>query len=962
MDKYFEKHYEKIAYPIDMPSAKGLRNAQIGAVHAISSFFTLRKKEAAIVVMPTGTGKTAVLMLAPYLLRKNKVLIVTSSKMVRGQIFEDLSNLNTLCHANVFTTSMRKPKVYELEHTYKDEFLPELKASNAIIATHKCALSLSETEWARENIELVLIDEAHHTPARTWEQILINLNQALHVLFTATPFRLDRKEIKGEIVYDYPLSQAYADGVFGEVQYIPVEADADKKDISIVIKAEEVLLNDRDAGYVHYLMVRTDTRDHATYLEELYQKYTKLRLNKVDSSMTHNAVKKCIADLHNGIVDGIICVDMLGEGYDFPNLKIAAIHAPHKSLASTLQFIGRFARTNATNIGVAKFIAVNDEELEIENNSLYAKDAVWQDMIIGMSEGRNRAEINRGNFYKEFSGEESASINEVPIHAIRPNCHVKVYRVRGFNLKSNFPEFFNVGNRILRNEHENTVVGVGLDYLSPLWMGNGDKINLEYVLYILHYQKETGMLHIYSQKHSEAVYDELVSSFCKWYEQIPKSEIYRVLGGMKNFEIFNSGMLNKQSESGEAYRIMAGSDVSEAIDPDSGRLYTAGHAFCKAIENDSNEDVTIGYSSAAKVWSSSYCELPDYIEWCNRIGKKIANKNLKVKTNTNFDFLPHPSLLIEYPDNIFYGDYSPRTYSNVPIVKYNGVETGFSIIDYAIKIINSSKDKLIVELSAEDKVEQLECNLNGRYRSLTNRFTVRNGTGWINIADYLTDNPLIFRTLDDITIEGTDVLTSDFQENIFDNKIIEAIEWEKYGTDIHVEYRKSKNSNIVSIQDALLKILKSKEQYDYIIFDHGTGEIADYITIQETDLELLVELYHVKKMSGKKFNNSVGDIYEVAGQAIKSTSWFSTKGKLIQKFADRHKAGHCQILVGNDYQELINKLRSSEKLLRGTIVIVQPAISVGIKIPNKIQQVLAATTTYIKRAGKINSLKIMGSK
>lgn len=35
----------------------------------------------------------------------------------------------------------------------------------------------------------------------------------------------------------------------------------------------------------------------------------------------------------------------MGEGFDFPFLKIAAIHAPHQSLAVTLQFIGRFART-----------------------------------------------------------------------------------------------------------------------------------------------------------------------------------------------------------------------------------------------------------------------------------------------------------------------------------------------------------------------------------------------------------------------------------------------------------------------------------------------------------------------------------------------------------------------------------------------------------------------------------------
>jgi len=42
--------------------------------------------------------------------------------------------------------------------------------NDAIVATPQCALSLSETEWAKENIELVLIDEARHTPVKTFEQ------------------------------------------------------------------------------------------------------------------------------------------------------------------------------------------------------------------------------------------------------------------------------------------------------------------------------------------------------------------------------------------------------------------------------------------------------------------------------------------------------------------------------------------------------------------------------------------------------------------------------------------------------------------------------------------------------------------------------------------------------------------------------------------------------------------------
>lgn len=401
MGNYFKIHYNAIKYPIDSEKSRGLRNAQLGAIHAISSFFTLNKKDAAIVIMPTGSGKTAVLMLVPYLIRKQRVLVVTPSKMVRGQIAEDFSELRTLCVANVFNTSIKKPKVFELEHLYTKEYQKDLEKADVIVATPSCALSLSESDWAKENIDLVEVDEAHHTPAKTWQQILVNLSVATHVLFTATPFRLDRKELSGEIVYDYPLSKAYEDGILGEIQFVPVESGTDN-DLCIAKRAEDVLLNDRKAGYEHYLMVRTDTKVSAEKLEKLYKDNTSLNLLKVDSSMSNSKVKHILKLLHSGELDGIVCVDMLGEGYDFPNLKIAAIHVPHKSLASTLQFIGRFARTNAKNIGKAKFIAVNNEELEIENNLLYSKDAVWQDMIIGMSEGKNKSEQQNRNYYKFY--------------------------------------------------------------------------------------------------------------------------------------------------------------------------------------------------------------------------------------------------------------------------------------------------------------------------------------------------------------------------------------------------------------------------------------------------------------------------------------------------------------------------------------------------------------------------------
>lgn len=963
MGRYFETYYNKIMYPIASEESKGLRNAQLGAIHAVSSFFTINKRDAAIVTMPTGAGKTAVLMLVPYLLRKKRVLVVTPSKMVRGQITEDFSELRTLCAANVFNTSMKKPKVFEMEHLYTEEYEESLEHADVIVATPSCALSLSESDWAKKNIDLVEVDEAHHTPAKTWQQILVNLSASMHVLFTATPFRLDKKELSGEIIYDYPLSKAYEDGIFGEIQYVLVES-GENNDLSIAKRAEEILLNDRNAGYEHYLMVRTDTKANARMLEELYRKDTSLKLSKVDSSMSNSKIKQVLEKLHSGELDGIICVDMLGEGYDFPNLKIAAIHVPHKSLASTLQFIGRFARTNATNIGTAKFVAVNDEELEIENNLLYSKDAVWQDMIIGMSERKNKKEYENRNYYKEYVVDDESILENVPVQAIKPNCHVKIYRSMSFDINAEFPKTCNVAGRVLRNCKENTIVGIGLDYIAPLWMGSGEKINLEYILYIIHYQSDTHMVHIYSQKHSEAMYDELVSSFCDSYEPIPKSEIYKVLGELKDFEIFNSGMLSKQSQSGESYRIMAGSDVSNVINKDSGRLYSAGHAFCKAVDISEGE-ITIGYSSASKVWSSAYKELKDYVQWCDGLGKKISNKKIMVKTNTNFDYLPQPKALEEYPEDIFYADFSAETYNCAPDIKYCRGGSDYKscrLTDAVITVKKCEKEKLTIEVSIEEKSESLECDLKARYKSNGNIFTICSGREEIPLEIFLTEQPLIYKTVADTTIVGCDVIEGDFENEVFNSSIIESVDWDKYKTVLTLEFRKDDTDTRMSIQDTLYKILEADARVKYIIYDHGSGEMADYITIYETDSEMVVELYHVKKMSGVSYNNSVGDVYEVSGQAIKSVAWFVTKGKLLDKFTNRHNAGHCIIKKGGDFNDMIRELKSSGKVLRGSICIVQPGIKKSKVIPKKIQEVLAATDTYVRRAGKVNNFRIIGSK
>ena len=851
MKDYFKNNYNKLKLPIVSDNNNGLRNAQIGAIHAIASFFTLRKNSAAIIVMPTGSGKTAVLQMAPYFLHSQKVLIVTPSVMVRSQIAEDYKCLDTLKSADVFPANISFPKIYEMENLYDSSIDKELDKSDVVVASAPCALSLSESNWAKDNIDLVEVDEAHHTPAKTWEQILKNLDEVKHILVTATPFRLDKKNLKGELIYTYTLAQAYEDKIFGPIRFIPLSA-ARNKDIAIAKKAEEIFHQDKQNGFKHYLMVRTASKKNAEELSELYKKETSLKLERVDSSMTVKTIKAHIENLKNGLLDGIICVDMLGEGFDFPNLKIAAIHEPQKSLAATLQFIGRFARTNAKNIGEAKFIAINDEKFKLENQRIFAQNAVWQDMIINLYDHRNRSEEKRKQFISSFMSDTTDSeIIPFSLDSISLNCHVKIYRTDIFDEKADFPNDCFVGNRVYRSK--DTIVGIAVQNKSPLWLNSELKINLEYGLFVLHYQRKERLLHIYSHIHSESMYEMLVNAFCPsstkdpLYSAIPREEMNRVLSDMENFEIFNSGLVNRFGDSGEAYRIMAGSNVSNAINASTGRMYSAGHVFCRAKEKTSQNTLTIGYSSASKVWSSSYLNLLDYINWCEEIGQKINNKKAVVKTNTNLDYLPNPKTFSLYPCDIFYTDFSYKTYSN-PVTVYNAqTRKAIGLItDAQIRMINhpglrvpSRQLKLCIDFG--NITSNIEVDCNGKYSS-DNTVYITYLEDEVPLADYLTNCPLRVFMFNDSLIEGNLLYKSDSNLNPFDRSSIDGWDWlHQYGTDITDE--------VGSIQPSLEAALKNDKSNAFIFYDHGSGEMADYITMKNKKNGFIISLYHVKGAS-----------------------------------------------------------------------------------------------------------------
>src|SRR5882757_6364872 len=113
---YFSIHYDKLRFPITDARPPGFRLAQIAAIHAVSAHF-FNSKQSAVVTMPTGSGKTTVLMALAFVLRAERVLILTPSRLVREQIAEDFGALVDLKKIEALPLDLVSPRVFVTEET-----------------------------------------------------------------------------------------------------------------------------------------------------------------------------------------------------------------------------------------------------------------------------------------------------------------------------------------------------------------------------------------------------------------------------------------------------------------------------------------------------------------------------------------------------------------------------------------------------------------------------------------------------------------------------------------------------------------------------------------------------------------------------------------------------------------------------------------------------------------------------
>ncbi len=889
----------------------------------------------AIIVLPTGSGKTAVLVLSPFLLKVKRVLIITQSQIVRRQIFREFCELILLKKLKILPETISSPRVYELDKMLTSEKQwQELMKNDVIISTPACISPQYKKIYQvpKDAFDLILYDEGHHLPAKTWFGIS-NYFVSMEILFTATPFRNDKKSIYGKIIYEFTISEAYKDEIFGNINFIPVEVSSVEPndiDIAIAKKTEEIFKQDKNDGYEHLVLVRSSKIEKSKELLEIYNNHTDLSLKLINSQHSQKTVQSILKELQEGKIDGVIAVDIMNEGVDIPHLKIAAIHSAYKSLSILLQFIGRFARTGQ-RIGDAKFIAT-PQNVTINAIDLYREDKKWQEIIPKLYDSKIQEEVELRDGIYSFKAIEiegvtlDETIARLSLFEFKPKNHVKVYQIENsVDLEANLE--LN-GWSIIKKDFSSElscVVFLIKRIEKPKWATTNILSNIEYQLIVIVYFEETKLLFINSSVKTDFIYNEIVEQISnEGYYSLSSNEINRALSYLESPEFYNIGMKRRTFGTGsESYRMIAGPKVEKAIKSNDGYAFERGHAVGKS--RSPGENKTLGVSSSSKIWTSGRGLIPKFVDWCRKFNKILSDDTIDIETGTNLDKIKTGSKLDKIPDKVVFVNWNDEIYKNTALGRYeiSGEFKEINLLDFSFELITQAED------SIHFKIYNHEVEWKCYFRLQQPLFIQDNSNPRIfvefneqehELIELINTYPVQFYTRDLSIITGLNISEMPSINESFDRKNIETLDWINNNVDITLEVESSENR--LSIQDFLLE--HYRDSSEIVFFDHRNGEIADILLFNRDQRNnLLIDFVHVKSSSEPFPGQRMLDVYELFGQILKSIKWTEIE-YLFSRIEHRKESGSY---FHHGTFERLKELKEDYNSITFRIIGVQPGLS-----------------------------------
>ena len=397
----------------------------------------------AMIQIPVGCGKTGLAALLPLGLAAGRVLVIAPNLTIKDGLFDAMNVSN---RQKCF---WRKTRVLAKEQMAVGPLVCTLDTGNISIA-EKCHVVITNVHQLATNVDkwlmqfsdnffdMIIVDEAHHSTASSWQKVIERFPNAKIIHLTATPFRSDRQKIDGELVYRYSFRSATLKGYIKRLKasYVaPSEIEIGFRDergriynleevqalkaeqwfsrgvalsrpcnAHIVDSSLEKLEELRQSGTRHQLIAVACSINHAREIRSLYRERG-FNADVIHSNQSEEEVKSVKNALLNGTLDCIVQVQMLGEGFDHPKLSVAAIFRPFRSLAPYVQFVGRIMRVvvqnnpaHPDNVGhIVTHLGMDLDERLKEFKQFEDDDQVFWDKVVGGAEPEIPPSVSEGS-------------------------------------------------------------------------------------------------------------------------------------------------------------------------------------------------------------------------------------------------------------------------------------------------------------------------------------------------------------------------------------------------------------------------------------------------------------------------------------------------------------------------------------------------------------------------------------
>lgn len=950
----------------------GLRPPQIGALHAIAAHFAVGSRfEPATIVLPTGTGKTETMLATQVYRRLPRTLVLVPGVPLRSQIAGKFVSLGVLPEMGIVPDEVARPRVAALSAGVRtvEDAQALLREANIIIALPNTldACDPEARDVLTEGCTDLMVDEAHHVTAATWASVRDRFADKRIVQFTATPFRRDSQRIDGRIIFNFKLGDAQAAGYYRPINLVTVEeyGEQEHRDRVVAQAALEALRRDRDTlGLDHLLMARTRTKERAAELLEIYSalapEFKPVVVYSGPGRMLAN--REALAQLLDRGPDGariVICVDMLGEGFDLSNLKVAALHDTHKSLAVTLQFIGRFTRKgDPDRIGEATVVTnVADPEAERRLAELYAQGADWDRIIRRLSEERIEEELRLQDVVDQLrrSGDLHAHLS---LWNLRPALSTQFFRTKceSWNPLA-YVSVLPKGAESWHAYDDSGEVFVAVvrraDQVS--WGNYQDVVDVIHDLLVMRWDRAQGVLALYASDYS-ALRSEVMAIAVT-------DEQTRLVIGKPIFQILNNVELPLVKSLGSS-RIGAISFTSYF-----GPNVTEGLASIEKAESSLNNIACLGYENGervlwggtqrrGKIWQQKGGSIADWLDWTRYTWGKVTASHDE-ETNITRDFL-RPERIngpwTSQPIALQWGEQAQMRLNDRQFVGFDGTLIPLFLID--LDIAGTDDDgAMLLRLTSGTVVSVYRLRIGdalpGGYSHehvSGPHLTFRKGKDpEIAIEEYLAKDPFLVRYIDGTYSYNCYHIPIALDADAFSRDRLEYWDWD--GIPLNQESM-HKTGEKVSIQYRTFEQLA--DEYDLVFNDDGSGEAADLVCFKDIDETTIgLCLVHCKGAHGGQVSRDIRNFYTVCVQAQKSVAVkHAGINSLYHDLKRRHdiwaREGATRFLKGDIKRLVYFKDKARRASVKFEMILVQPGASVATATDDALR-LLGTTELYLKK-------------